>query len=230
MRELWPNPNPEVDIAARLAADDRPKPPGRPWVCMVMIASIHGAIMVDGVSGSLGGPSDQQRFAAARRMADGIIVGAKTASVEDYRPTTIPIAVVSGSLSLDRDARLFGDPNNQPLLFTTTQAASARGADFFGVAEVVDLGDSISPSRVLADLDGREMAVVVLEGGPTLNGHFVEADLVDEFLFSISPVIAGGDTSRLVSAPPLGLGRRFVPDRVLVGDDIVFVRYLRQRP
>lgn len=229
MHELWPEPNEAVDIGERLAADLRPKPHGRPWVCMVMISSIDGAISLDGASGALGAPSDQERFAAARRCADGIVVGANTVSIEDYRPTTAPIAVVSGSLSLDPTARLFGGGDHQPLLFTTAQAARARGADFDGVAEVVDLGESIDVLALLADLDERGMKVVVLEGGPTLNGHFIEADLVDELLLSVSPVVVAGDAPRLVKGPTLGLGRVFTPDRVLLGDDLVFVRYLRQR-
>lgn len=229
MQELWPNPTTHVDIAARLAADSRPKPVGRPWVTLVMITSIDGAIAVDGVSGGLGTPSDHRRFVAARRQADAIIVGASTVRIEDYQPATVPIAVISGSLSPDPTARLFGDPNNQPILYTTDQAAGTRRADFDGIAEVISLGDSVDPARVLADLDNREMQAVVLEGGPTLNSHFLRADLVDEMLISYSPLVAGGTGSRLTNGGPMPDERRFTVDRVLLADDLLFARYLRVR-
>ena len=229
MQELWPNPTAEVDISARLAGDDRPKPAGRPWLTLVMITSVDGAIAIDGVSGGLGGPSDHQRFVAARRNADAIIVGASTAAIEDYGPATVPIAVITGSLSPDPTSRLFGDPDNQPLLYTTDQAAGTRGQNFDGIAEVISLGDSVDPARVLADLDNRGMEAVVLEGGPTLNSLFLRADLVDEMLLSFSPLVAGGTGSRLTNGDAMPDERRFTVDRVLLADDIVFARYLRIR-
>ena len=229
MQELWPNPDPDVDIAARLAADARPKPAGRPWVTLIMITSVDGAIALDGVSGGLGSPADHQRFVAARRHADAIVVGATTAAAEDYQPTTVPIAVLTGSLSPDPAARLFSDADNQPILYTTNQAAETRGPDFDGIAEVVALGDSVDPERVLADLDSRGMQAVMLEGGPTLNSHFLRADLVDEMLISYSPLIAGGTGSRLTNGGVMPDERRFGVDRVLLADDLIFARYLRQR-
>jgi len=195
-----------------------------------MIASIDGAIHVDGVSGGLGAPSDHRRFVAARRQADGIVVGARTATAEDYGPAAARIAVVSGSLSLEPTARLFSEPeDNRPVLYTTDQAAGTRGADFDGIAEVVPLGDSLDPAQVLADLDSRGMHSVVLEGGPTLNSLFLRADLVDEMLISYSPLIVGGDGSRLTNGALMPAERRFTIDRILTADDILFARYLRQR-
>jgi len=196
---------------------------------MVMITSIDGAIAIEGASGGLGAPSDQQRFIAARRQADGIIVGATTVTVEDYRPTATPIAVLSGRLSLNPTARLFSQPDNQPIIFTTDQSARTKGSDFDGIAEVVTLGDSLDLNQVLADLDSRKMASVVLEGGPTLNSHFLRADLVDELLLSYSPLIVGGTGQRLTNGPAMPDKRRFRLDRVCTADDMIFARYLRTR-
>lgn len=229
MQELWPTPAPTIDIAARLAADERPKPVGRPWVTMVMIGSIDGAISVEGVSGGLGAPSDAKRFIAARRNADAIVVGASTVVAEDYQPVANTLAIVSGSLSPDPAARLFGDPERRPVIYTTDQAVQTRGTDFDGVAELVALGDSVEPVGVLADLDRRNIETVVLEGGPTLNGHFLRADLVDELLISVSPLVVGGDGVHMVRGPAMPSERRFSVDRVLFADDLIFVRYLRQR-
>lgn len=229
MRELWPEADPDVDVAARLAADQRPKPNGRPWVTLVMITSVDGAISVDGVSGGLGAASDHDRFVAARRQADAIVVGASTVAAEDYRPASIPIAVITGSLSPDPGQRLFSDPDFMPLLYTTDQAARTRGSDFDGIAEVIALGDSVDPAQVLADLDNRGMSAVMLEGGPTLNSLFLRADLVDEMLISYSPLVVGGEGSRLTNGPAMPAVRRFAVDRVLLADDIIFARYLRER-
>ena len=73
------------------------------------------------------------------------------------------------------------------------------------------------------------MRTVVLEGGPTLNSHFLHADLVDEMLISYSPLIAGGTGSRLTNGDLMPDERRFTVDRVLLADDLLFARYLRVR-
>jgi len=226
VRELWPKPAESIDIAARLRSDPRPAPPGRPWVTMVMIASLDGGIEIDGLSGGLGNDADKQRFIASRRTADTIVVGSRTAMVENYRPATVPIAILSRSLDLDRSARIFSDPDRKPLLYTTDQAARTKGPDFDGIAELRALGDSVDPAAVLADLAGRGSEHVALEGGPTLNGHFLEADVVDEILLSVAPVVVSGAASRLAHGS-VALHHRFDLDRVLIDEGYVFVRYLR---
>src|SRR5260221_14376763 len=50
-----------------------------------MIASVDGAIMVDGRSGGLSGPADRLGFSVLRSLADVIVVGAGTARAERYR-------------------------------------------------------------------------------------------------------------------------------------------------
>lgn len=228
MRELWPQAAESIDIAERLRGDDRPPPHGRPWVSMAMISSLDGGIEIDGVSGGLGNDADHARFVASRRIADVIVVGSRTAMVENYRPTTVPIAIISGRLRLDLGARIFSDPERRPLIYTTDQAARTTGPDFDGVAEVIALGDSVDPVAVLADLAGRGSEHVALEGGPTLNGYFLAADVVDEILLSVAPVALSGDASR-VAHGAAAVHRDFALDRVLVGGDHVFVRYVRRR-
>lgn len=229
MRELWPLPDESIDIAARLSSDERAPHADRPWITLVMITSLDGAISVDGVSGGLGSPNDKARFLAARRGADAIVVGAATARAEDYQPAETPIAVVSGRLSLDPAARLFEDPDRMPILYTTDAGAAERGHLFGGLAQVVPLGSDVTAAGIAADLARRGFTTMMLEGGPTLNGHFLRADLVDELLLSVSPLVVGGDVQRLVGGEAMPEPRRFAVDRVLLGDDIVFVRYLRNR-
>jgi len=229
MRELWPEPTTDVDLAARIGSDERSPLPNRPWVTMIMIETIDGAIAVDGASGALGGPADREWFVAARRHAEAIIVGSTTVTVENYQPTTVPIAVISGSLSVEPTADLFSEPSAGSLLYTTSSGANDRGQIFDGIAEVVDLGDSVDPAAVLADLRQRDISRVLLEGGPTINGLFLSSDLVDEVLLTLSPLIVGGDGSRLARVQPLVPPARYSLDRVSTADDLLFLRYLRAR-
>ena len=55
------------------------------------------------------------------------------------------------------------------------------------------------------------------------------ADVVDEALLTISPLVIGGDASRIVRGPLLEVNDRFRLDRVIRADDLLFTRYLRKR-
>ncbi|HEX9032109.1 MAG TPA: pyrimidine reductase family protein [Streptosporangiaceae bacterium] len=97
--------------------------PDRLWVRANMIASVDGAVALDGRSGGLSGPADRLLFSVLRSLADVVLVGAGTARAERYRqaqpdelwpqlragrPAAPPIAVITGRLDLDLDGPLFG--------------------------------------------------------------------------------------------------------------------------
>ena len=67
------------------------------------------------------------------------------------------------------------------------------------------------------------------EGGPSLNGAMVAADVVDEWCLTLSPTVAGGDSSRIVTGAPVGVrGHHLVS--LLSADGLLFGRWLRTRP
>ena len=85
---------------------------------------------------------------------------------------------------------------------------------------MVDLTEAM---RVLAR---RGVGIVLCEGGPSMNGGMVGLDLVDEWCVSLSPTLAGGESHRIVNtAPPVGRPLRL--ERILEGDGLLFLRYLR---
>ena len=157
MEQLFPSPVEDVDPADLYASDLRQSDSDRPWVFANMISSLDGAIAVDGVSGGLGGPADKRVFSAIRSVADVIMVGAGTVIAEDYRrPQTPPevqearlargqtalprIAIVSGSLSIPEDHRVF-DPEAPPMVITHAQSPTARREALGEVADVIVSGD-----------------------------------------------------------------------------------------
>src|SRR5712692_8334157 len=118
MRELLPAPRllgaVGPDLVGALAASYAY--PDRLWVRANMIASVDGAVSLDGRSGGLSGPADRLLFTVLRSLADVILVGAGTARAERYgkarparlwpqlrrgRPPAPPVAVVTRSLDLD---------------------------------------------------------------------------------------------------------------------------------
>src|SRR3954469_22573962 len=114
MRRLLPDPA-ELDDADLIDAYRLPE--GR-HLRVNFIASLDGAVTVDGRSEGLGSPGDRRIFQLLRALADVVLVGHGTAAAEGYRPMTAtspvgrlraslgrpptaPIAVVSQRASLD---------------------------------------------------------------------------------------------------------------------------------
>jgi riboflavin biosynthesis pyrimidine reductase len=224
MRQLLPTPVDPVDPVA--VYGDLPVATGRPALRLNMIASVDGATTVGGVSGGLGGRADQALFLVLRSLADGVLVAAGTVRAEGYRPSRTPIAVISRSLRLDRDAPFFTAPIARPTLITVAQAPADQLTRAAEVADVVVAGDQdVDLAAALAALGQRGWRAVLAEGGPTLNGQLARAGLLDELCLTLSPRLAGGGAKRILDGPALPE----VPGLRLCSaceqDDFLFLRY-----
>ncbi|RZT85303.1 riboflavin-specific deaminase-like protein [Pseudonocardia sediminis] len=186
----------------------------RPWVRANMVSSLDGAVEVDGVSDGLASTGDRRVFGLLRRRADVILVGAGTARAEDYRGARRgrsdrsggdgppPVAVVTGSADLDPGARLFTDTRTAPIVITTAGASpDRRSALTRAGADVAVLAD-LRPETLLAELGRRGLRRVLCEGGPTLLGALVAADVLDELCLTLSPLLAAGRAGRTAVSDP----------------------------
>lgn len=210
-----------------------------------MVASVDGATAVEGVSGGLGGPADREVFGAIRAAVDVILVAAGTARAESYGPPRTSterqadrvargqsakprLALVTRSLDLEPTSPMFTEATEPPLIFTTAEASAAGTARFAGVAEVVAAGSaSVDLGQVLASLHRRGTRTVLVEGGPSLNGQLIAAGLVDEMNLTTSPLLVGGDSSRVARgtlAPPEALTLAHLWEH----DGTLFSRYVRR--
>ncbi len=251
VQRIYPEPTADIDPAGAYLDDDRPSPPGRPWVTANMVVSVDGASAVGGRSGNLGGPADRQIFRALRGCADMILVGAETVRAEKYRSPQSPaepvaarraaggqaprprLVVISASLNLDPEAPLFTDrdpTDPPPIVATVTKAPPTRWASLDPVADVVACGETrVDLNGLLAVLNDLGAHTVLCEGGPDLNHQLFASGLVDELCLSVSPQIIGGVETNgpsLLTGPTLSAATRLRLDRVLTEDGFLFCRYL----
>lgn len=172
------------------------------------VASVDGAIAVDGRSGPLGSPADKAGFRALRTVADAVLVGAGTARAEDYGP-------VRHQPSAARWREAHGRSPDTPLVVLSRSGRIAPDARFLGgpvllaVPEGVDVpamsGEvlrTVDPVELLAALHERGFTRLLCEGGPSLLTTLLAAGVVDELCLTTSPT-AVGDGPHLLGQVPL---------------------------
>jgi riboflavin biosynthesis pyrimidine reductase len=233
VRRLLPDPAEDVELGTVYDAAERaPDGDGRPWLLANMVSSADGAATLTGRSGGLSSPADRDLFHRLRGLADVILVGASTVRAEGYGPARgddpAPIAVVSGSLALDWGSRFFTEAQAKPYVVTTARAEPERVAEAERVAHVVVAGeDRVEPRAVLEVFARRGHRVVLCEGGPSLLTEIARADCLDELCRTVSPLLAGGESPRILSGPLPNAPVDLRLASVLEEDGVLFLRYLR---
>ena len=213
-----------------------------PTLRVNFIASLDGAVTVDGLSGGLHGPGDKEIFDSLRMVCDALIVGAGTVKAEKYDALRLtrdarrwrlnhglpefPIMViVSRSLDFDLDQLIFSDAPIRPIVLTHRAAPAAHLA---GVADVVAVGDvDVDLAAGIAALHSLGATQLLCEGGPALLGSMIAQDLVTELCLTVSPLLVGGGPGRIAAGAP-GVVREMSLRHVLSLRDMLFLRYARQ--
>lgn len=231
------------DLTAEDLLDLYDWPQGR-WVRGLMAMSLDGAFVgPDGLSGSVSGPGDRAVFAACRALADTYLVGASTVRAEAYRPVRArpelaarragaglrpapTLAIVSASCTFDWSSAAWVHSDERPVLLTVEAADPVLRATAARMGcEVALVGDeTVDLAEVLAALDERGLARVNCEGGPTLLGQVIAADLLDELALTLSPLLTHAEVPY---APGPTVLTRMRLATLAADDGFLFARYVR---
>lgn len=209
------------------------------------VASVDGAVAVDGISAGLSDDADRAVLRLGTDLADVVLVGAGTATAEGFRgvhPDLVrtgrrrqhdlspvpPLAVVTRTGSaLPPGSPAVVDAVVPTLVLTSGSAAPQRRAAWADEgAEVVVLGDDhVDLRNAVGELEARGLRRINCLGGPALFGALIESGVVDELRLTLSPSIHSGSAGRIARAVnesclPLQLSS------VLHSDDMLFIRYL----
>jgi diaminohydroxyphosphoribosylaminopyrimidine deaminase/5-amino-6-(5-phosphoribosylamino)uracil reductase len=184
---------------------------GRPFVTWKFAASLDGRVAAaDRTSRWISSRASRADVHALRHHVDAILVGSGTVLADDPQLT-----------ARDADDEL---RDHQPLRVVLDRRhrvpQTARVLD--EAAETLVL-DTAVPRFALKALFDRGVRHVLLEGGPTLAGAFVEADCVDEVIAYVAPVLLGAGPAALGEAGigTIGEALRLHVDSVTpMGDDV----------
>jgi len=177
---------------------------GRPFVHLKMAVSLDGKVAtVNGDSRWITGEAARARAHELRHQSDAIMIGGSTARADDplltdrsgrERRRPLVRVVVEQYLRLSPESQLAQTTAEAPLIIFACGDADEAGLNALqsrGV-EVIMQSSAIDFGSILDELGKRSIQRVLLEGGPSLAGLFMEAGLINKFTFFIAPIIIGG--------------------------------------
>lgn len=181
---------------------------GRPFVTWKYAATLDGRIAAaDGSSRWITGEAARADVHRLRAESDAVVIGSGTALTDDPQLT-------------DRRAGADHQPLRVVLDRRGRTPSRARVND--DAAETLHL-DSHDPGQALKVLHDLGVRSVLLEGGPTLAGAFVEAGLVDLVVGYLAPALLGDGPAALGAAGMSTISQALrldVVDLRMVGADV----------
>jgi riboflavin biosynthesis pyrimidine reductase len=244
MRMIFPSTGLELDD---LGLAERYAYPRDRWLRANFVTSPDGAAYVNGRSEGLSSDGDKRIFGVLRALADVVLVGARTARLEEYkparrredlaplrtgRPATATIALASRTLDLDLSGPLFTDtpPDARTIVITCASSPADLRAEAAKVADVIVAGtENIDLAQALETMAARGLGRVLCEGGPHLLGQVAADGLLDELSLTIGPTLAGPGAGRIIAGPEFA-ARPMTLAQVLAEDGSLFCRYLAESP
>lgn len=186
---------------------------GRPFVTLKLAASLDGRVAApDGSSRWITSQVARRHAHGMRAEVGAIAVGTGTVLADD---PSLTARTGDGSLV-----------EHQPLRVVVGRRDVPVGARLRGPGGELVHVRSHDPAVVLAELHGREVRHVLVEGGPTLAAAFLAAGLVDEVHAYVAPVLLGAGPAALgdVGVRTLGDAVRLETREVLpLGPDVLVV-------
>ena len=174
---------------------------GRSFAHLKMALSLDGKIATrTGDSRWITGEEARARAHELRHQADAIIVGGGTARADDplltdrsgkTRRRPLVRVVIDQNLNLSPDSQIAKTANESPaIVFTRGDSGSAKARTL--QARGIEVFTHTGLVSIFEELGRRSLLNVLVEGGATLAGLLLDADLVNKVTFFMAPILIGG--------------------------------------
>ena len=175
---------------------------GRPFVHLKLAVSLDGKIATrTGDSRWVAGPESRARAHELRHEYDAILIGAGTATIDDplltdrsglNRRRPLMRIVLDDRLQLSSESQLVRTAQDSPVVvFTGDGIDKSRAEELENGGVQVRCVSDRDPKSVLEELGHQSIQSVLVEGGATIAGQFMDAGLVNKVTFFVAPKIVG---------------------------------------
>jgi len=179
---------------------------GRPFVHLKMAVSLDGKIATrTGDSRWITGEDARKRAHELRHQYDAVMVGCGTVRSDNplltdrsdkKRRRPLVRVVLDRCLHISTDSQLARSTTEAPVILFTKPDVDASTMSTLTAQHVELVKENYDLVSVLEELGRRSIQSVLVEGGATLAGLLMDADLVNKVTFFIAPKIIGGTAAK----------------------------------
>ncbi|MGV7226522.1 MAG: 2,5-diamino-6-(ribosylamino)-4(3H)-pyrimidinone 5'-phosphate reductase [Nitrosopumilus sp.] len=177
----------------------------RPYTILSAAISIDGKIATRTGNSKLSSPEDFLRLHKLRSKVDGIIVGKNTVMKDDPSLTVRhtkgknPVRIILDSKgSISTKSKILQTSNKIPTIIAVSKAitkSNLQKLNKFPV-EIISAGkNSVNLKLLLEKLSEKNIKLILVEGGGTVNWEFIKQNLFDEMIVTVSPYLIGGNNA-----------------------------------
>jgi 2,5-diamino-6-(ribosylamino)-4(3H)-pyrimidinone 5'-phosphate reductase len=181
----------------------------RPRIILSAAISLDGKIATRTGDSKLSSRKDKIRLHKLRSKVDAILIGRNTVKRDDpqltvrYTKGKNPIRVILDSQgSISSRSKIIKTSKKIPTIIAVSKKISKKNLSRLQKLplEIVVLGEKkINIKKLLQYLSKQKITSVLLEGGGTINWEFLNDNLVDEAIITLTPYLVGGkDATTLV--------------------------------
>ena len=174
----------------------------RPHVILSAAISIDGKIATRLGDSKLSSKKDRIRLHKLRARVDAILVGKNTVHRDDplltvrYAKGKNPIRIILDSQgTISTDSKILQTCNKVPTIIAVSKKISKPNLQKlkkFPVEIIITGENSVNIKSLMNILSKRKINTVLVEGGGTVHWQFIQNNLFDELLITITPFIIGG--------------------------------------
>ena len=176
-------------------------------VILSAATTIDGKIATRTGDSAISSHADRVRLHRLRAAVDAILVGTTTMMVDDpllnarYADGPDPVRVILDPAGkIPSDSQILATCETIPTILVVSGRISATDQDRIGSfpVHIIKTDQADIPVRwLVTKLAEHNIRTLLVEGGGNTNWRFLEADIVDEVILTVSPHMVGGDTSMI---------------------------------
>ncbi len=177
----------------------------RPYVILSAAISVDGKIATKTGNSQLSSKEDKIRLHKLRSKVDAILIGKNTLLQDDpllnvrYSKGKNPIRIILDSKGIiPNHSKILQTSNNIPTIIAVSKKISKANYSKlrnFPVDVIVVGENSVNIKSLLKKLANQKIQNILVEGGGSVNWEFIEKNLFDEMIITVSPFLIGGSNS-----------------------------------
>lgn len=177
----------------------------RPYIILNAAMSVDGKIATKKGESRLSSNADKIRVHKLRSKVDAILVGKNTVNRDDPHLTVRrvrgknPIRIVLDSYAtISTKSKIVRTSNKIPTIIAVSKKAPVKNLKLlqkYPLKIVIAGNNTVNLKKLLHTLARLKIKKILVEGGGTVNWQFINQNLFDEIIITVTPFVIGGTTA-----------------------------------